>query len=153
MVKPITRSPARCSNPATTELSTPPDMATAIVSGIRRCQPSQMRDRIGDGIDQGVDLPGGIRAAKREAQARLGLLAREADRGEDVRRLLRAAGACRSTRYGESAKIERDQQRLAIDAVKTNIGGVGRARRAGSVDVRAGDASKDSLFEAVAQSL
>src|SRR5579872_7145431 len=151
MVSPMTRSPWRCSNPATTELSTPPDIATAMVSGIRGRQLSEMRDGFGNGLDQRVHLLDGIAAAQRKTQARFGLLASETDGSQDMRRLLRAAGAGRAARYRESAQIESDQQRLAVDAVESDVGRVGSARSAGPVDVRTGDAIQDSVFQAIAQ--
>src|SRR5580658_41977 len=99
MVRPTTVSPRPCNMPATTELSTPPDMATAMVgSGIGRgrlagCESAEMRDAFGESVDKGVNLLGVIRAAKGNAKAGTSLFLGEADGSEDVRRLGCAAGA------------------------------------------------------------
>ena len=95
----------------------------------RRAQVTEVRDALGDRVDQRVHLPGVIRAAERKAQAGAGLLACEADGGENMRRLGRAAGTGRAAGDREAAQVERDQQRLAVDAVEPQIGGVGRAAR------------------------
>src|SRR5579863_2987605 len=100
MVSPMTRSPRARSKPATTELSTPPDMATAMVadSGIGGSKPAQVRYTLGQRFDQGLDLRGVVGAAERNAQAGAGLLARQADGEENMRRLAGAAGTCGSAR-------------------------------------------------------
>src|SRR4029079_12888286 len=130
MVMPMTRSPARFSIPATTELSTPPDIATAIVhSDISRRQLSQPRHDLHHGIDERVALLQSIRPPQRKTHAGPRLLAREPDRRQHVRRLGRAARARRSAGYGVTLQVQRNQQRLAIDAVETNIRSVAHAGR------------------------
>ena len=48
------------------------------------------------------------------------------DRRQHMRWLRRAARTRRAARYRESLEVERDQQRLAIDAVEANVGSVAR---------------------------
>src|SRR5580658_6305844 len=99
MVSPTTFSPRARSIPATTELSTPPDIATAMVSapsgfsGIGWRQFAQMRYGFTHGLDQRVHLRRVVRTAERETDTRLGLFASQAWREE------RAMGpACRWSR-------------------------------------------------------
>src|ERR1700692_1066543 len=97
MVRPTIGRPRRCSIPATTELSTPPDMATAMVfsdtGGVRRRQTSQMRDRLGDGRDQSTPLLFVIRLTERESETRAGPFSRQSDSNQYVRWFDGAAGA------------------------------------------------------------
>src|SRR5258708_296265 len=107
MVMPMTRSPARLRSPATTELSTPPDMATAIDdSDIGGRQLSQTRDCLDHPHDNRFDLLNRIRPAQRDAYARPRLFAIEPDRCQHMRRLGGAARACRPARYRESFEVE-----------------------------------------------
>src|SRR5665213_4002969 len=92
MVMPMTRSPARFSMPATTELSTPPDIATAIVcSDIGRRQLSETRNHLNHSIDQRVDLFLRIRPSQRKAHTRPRLLPRQPDCAPYMRGLGSAA--------------------------------------------------------------
>ncbi len=52
---------------------------------------------------------------------------------------------------GEAAQVERDHQRLAIDAVEIHVAGVGRAVPARAVDAGAGNAVEHGVLQAVAQ--
>src|SRR6185295_8694789 len=114
MVRPITFSPRARSIPATTELSTPPDMATASGrSGIGRRQLSQMRDGIDQSLNQSVHLLDGIGSAKGKAYARASLQAAQPHGQQNVRWLRRAAGTGRAARDSESLKIQGDQQCVA----------------------------------------
>jgi hypothetical protein len=70
MVSPITRSPRARNIPATTELSTPPDMATAIVlSDIRGRNLSQVRNGLDKSAHQRIDLLHSIRPAQGKSDA------------------------------------------------------------------------------------
>ncbi len=154
----MTCSPSRCSKPATTELSTPPDIATAIVpfdvetSGIRRCPLSQMPHTLDDRLDQQIDLFNGVRPADGKSDARSRLLLCQSDCAQYVRRLSRAAGACRSARHREAPEVERDQEWLGVDSVEANIRCVGSPRRACAVHVRIGNAIEDPALQPIPQS-
>ena len=62
---------------------------------------------------------------------------REAHRPQHVRRLERARRAGRAGRHRDAFEVERDQQRLGLDAVEADVGRVRHARVAGAVDRRA----------------
>src|SRR5689334_3171507 len=166
MVNPITRSPRRCSMPATTELSTPPDIATAMPPG---CVPNsstgsdmrglglsggdrsgsdlpQVRDGLSDRDDQRVHLLRVIPPAQRKTETGPRLLLRQSNRREDMRRLSRSAGARRAAGHRESLQVERDQQRFAVDPVKADVRRVGNPRRARSVNVRVLHAAENALL-------
>src|SRR5580704_10898365 len=105
MVKPTMRWPWRCSNPATTELSTPPDMATATGdsfpaensemigsgTGVSRRKFAQLRDGGGHGFDQRVHLLFIIRSPEGKTQAGASALRRQAHGQQHVRRFHGAA--------------------------------------------------------------
>src|SRR5665213_355271 len=152
MVMPMTLSPARFSMPATTELSTPPDIATAIVcSDIRRRQLSQTRHHLNHGIDQRVDLFLRIRPSQRKAHTRTRLFPRESDRRQYMRRLGSAARTSGAARYREALEIQRNQQRLAVDSIETNVRSVANARHVHAVDVRPRHARQNSLLQTISQ--
>src|SRR5579872_5266856 len=136
MVMPMTRSPARSRSPATTELSTPPDMATATVySDIGWRQFSQARHHLDHRLDQQFDLLSRIRASQRKTYARSRLYAAESDCRQHVGGLGGAARTSRAARYRETFEVERDQQRLTINAIETDVRGIRHPRRACAVDV------------------
>src|SRR5579864_4548439 len=117
MVRPTIRTPSRESSPATTELSTPPDMATAIVSfigsgtgGISRRKLSQMRGTFGDGVNQSVHLFFGVRTAEGETQTGARPFPRQAHGQQYMRRFNRAARAGRSAGHREPLEVQRDDQ-------------------------------------------
>src|SRR5690242_13719566 len=157
MVRPTMCSPRRCRSPATTELSTPPDMATAVVMGLESGtgigwrQFAELGGGFGDGVDQGVDLFGRVRSAERESQAGAGAFARESNGEEDVRRLDCAAGAGGTAGDGESFEVERDDQGFAFEPVEVDVSGVGSTGGAAGVDAGVGDTIEDALFEAIAE--
>ena len=105
MVSPTIGRPWRCSKPATTELSTPPDMATAMVfsdtGGISRRQLSQLRNRFGDGRDQGGQRPAGRvdRPLRRP--------------GADQRNRDRDSGFSRSCRFCHCLRLRRPQRHVS----------------------------------------
>src|SRR5258708_5506493 len=111
MVSPTTFLPSRCSIPATTELSTPPDIATAIVraeaSGIRWCQLSQARDAVDHCVDQQIDLLGCVRSPDRKSETRLRLLFGQTDRHEHMRWFRGSTRARRTGRNRETDKVKR----------------------------------------------
>lgn len=150
---PTMLAPSRFMSPATTELSTPPLMATAMrgVSGIDGGEPPEVSGRGRDGVDERVDLFDGVAEAEREADGRLGLFAGEADGGEDVAGFDGAAGAGRTAGDGEAAKVERDDHRFAFDASEADVRCIGHAGGVGSVDDGLRDFGENALFEAVAE--
>src|ERR1035437_1509822 len=152
MVMPMTRSPARLRSPATTELSTPPDMATAIVrSDIGGRQLSETGHYLNHGIDEGIDLFLRIRPSQRKAYTRPRLLPGEPDSREHVGGLSGAARASGSARYGKALEVERNQKRLTVNAVETDVGSVAHRGRTRSVDMRARNARQNSLLQPIAQ--
>src|SRR5579885_1394899 len=111
MVRPTMRHPWECSRAATAELSTPPDMATAMRSvsdtcGTGRGKPAKLLRGDGHGLDERVHLIQRVFAAEREADGRTCRIAREPHRQQHVRRLHGAAGACRTAGHGESFQVE-----------------------------------------------
>src|SRR5579863_10278962 len=152
MVMPMTRSPARFSMPATTELSTPPDIATAMVcSDIGRRQLSETSHYLNHRVDQRVDLLRRVRAAQRKTHARPGLFACESDSSQHMRGFGGAARTGRSAGYREALEVERNQQRLAIDAVETDVGSVTDTRSICPVDMRARNTRENSLLQTIPQ--
>src|SRR4051794_11455725 len=117
MVRPIILWPSRARRPATVELSTPPLIATAMgLSGMCGSQWrnfSEVRNRAGYGVDEGVHLLRCVRAAERKANAGAGAPLSGADGEQHVRRLDRAAGARRAAGHGEPAQVEREDHGLA----------------------------------------
>src|SRR5579871_4203496 len=107
MVKPTTFSPRACNTPATTELSTPPDIATATLD-IRRSQSAQMRHGLANSVRKAVHLGFVVAAAQRNTNARSSLFLAQANRGENMRRLARAARTRRPARNRIPAQIESD---------------------------------------------
>src|SRR5579871_5313251 len=125
MVRPTTRSPRLFNMPATTELSTPPDIATAVVrsadigsevmgsgTGVGRRQLAKLGGGLGHRADQRIHLLFIIGTAERESQAAARLAARQANREQNVRGLDGSARTGRTARYGESFQIERDDHGL-----------------------------------------
>src|SRR5260221_410696 len=130
MVMPTTSRPWRTSSAATVELSTPPLIATAMGatswlasgrswllaeprasanvfsrSGMHG-NPPQMRHGSFQSFHQSVHLFDGICAPQGESHAGARTVARQADRGEYVRRRQRAARASCARGNGEAPKIE-----------------------------------------------
>src|ERR1700722_20044328 len=103
MVRPAMLWPSRLSSAATVELSTPPDMATAMRSDmLRRGLPgvlsddrwryaAQVHDAGLDCLDQAIDLFFRVLWPQREAHAGAGFLRRQAHGEKNVRRLDGAA--------------------------------------------------------------
>src|SRR5579872_1235682 len=159
MVRPTTGRPWRWSMAATTELSTPPDIATAIGatafggSGMYhdRGDFSQVRRGLCDSFDQRVNLLGRVVAAQRKSETPAGLRAREPNGQQDVRRLDGAARASGSAGDGKSLEVEGDNHRLAFNTIEGDTGCIWNARRGRGVDVNAWDAGEDALLQAVAQ--
>src|ERR1017187_1952781 len=169
MVMPTTVRPSRTSMAATVELSTPPLMATAMGrelaggsacptetatamgdSGMHR-DPAQMRDAGADGFDERVHVRGGVGAAEGEAHAGAGAEVTQADGFQDVRRGERSARAGRPGGDGEATQVERDDHGFTIDAVEVDIGGIGQAVPARTVDAGARNAVQDGVLQAIAQ--
>src|SRR5258708_7119929 len=109
--------PSRRSMAATVELSTPPDMATAIgvwLADILECgrQAAQMRKGLAGGLNESVHLPGRVGVAERKSQTGTGLIGAQTHRQQHVRRLHRAARTGRTARYREAAQIQGNHHRL-----------------------------------------
>src|SRR5581483_4966477 len=148
--------PSDCSRAATAELSTPPDIATAIipVSGTRRVsgrETPQMRGGFGHGFDQLVHLIERVLAAKRKADRRTRILTAHAHGQQHMRRLRGAAGARRPARYREALQVQRNHHGLALDALEADAGGVVNALRAGAIHPGVRYAAGDALLQQVAQ--
>src|SRR3954454_18999775 len=96
MVMPTTERPSRTSIAATTELSTPPLIATAMgrskmgTSGMHG-NPAQMRYAGPDGLDKGVHLLHRVGAPQGETHARPGAIVAQPDGLQHVRWQKRAA--------------------------------------------------------------
>src|ERR1700680_2210390 len=106
------RMPSRESSPATTELSTPPDMATATVlfigsgtGGVSRREVSQMRGTFGNGVNQSIHVFFGVGTAEGETQTGARPFPRQAHGQQDVGRLDCAALARRSAGHRESLEV------------------------------------------------
>src|ERR1022692_1522210 len=61
---------------------------------------------------------------------RLRALPAQPHRSQHVRRLKRSRGTCRASRNRQSLQVQRNHQRLAFDAIETNVGRVRNARSA-----------------------
>src|SRR5215813_2690306 len=111
MVRPITFRPSARSMAATVEESTPPDMATAMVSWfgiqhsgslrmdrgafiVQRRELSQSGDRRGYKLNREVHLFSGVLLSDAESNAGAGAVRAQPHGGEDVRRLNRSGGTC-----------------------------------------------------------
>ncbi len=138
----MTSWPASTSRLAATDESTPPDIATTtrmVSGGPRRC------GRDGEAWSRGagrmpttksiscLGRPGTEAEAQRIARAGRG----QSHRPQHVRRLERSGRAGRSGGHGDAFEIERDQQRLGLDAIEADVRRVGHARDAIAVDRRA----------------
>src|SRR5438552_13394334 len=156
MDRPMTSWPCSASSAAATDESTPPDMATTIrtllltpASVLARCrylglpgQSSKLFHQARQNLNHPIDL--GIRRehAEAEAQRVLRAVRRKAHRAQDVGRLERARGACRSGRHGDAFEVERDEQALRLHAIEADVRGVRHAARARAVNRRARDAAQ-----------
>jgi hypothetical protein len=141
--------PSRFMRPATTELSTPPLMATARRGlEVDRGEPPEVSGGAGDGGDEGVDLVDGVAEAEGKADGGLGLFAGKADAGEDVGGLDGAGGNRRRRRRRRKPRRSRA---MTMDSpsmpAKRMLDGVGKAGSAGAVDGGVGDAGEDALFK------
>ena len=86
--------------------------------------------------------------AQRVARARV----RQAHRAQHVRRLERSGRAGRSGRDGDALEIERDQQRLGLDAVEADVASCSGTRRSRiAVDGGARHDGEDAALEPIAQ--
>src|ERR1019366_1214636 len=123
MDNPTTVFPWRTSSAATVELSTPPDIATAMGALLESSSgmdgnAAQVRHRGFERLCQPIHLGGGVGAAQRKTHAGAGAIRVEPDGGERVRWRDGAARARRAGRNGEAAQVERDHQRFPIHAVE-----------------------------------
>src|SRR4051812_35101824 len=102
MVSPTTGAPCRCSRPATTELSTPPDMATAMgateLSGKTLLLLSQFFGSARRCIHQCFHLLGRVVTPEREPHARARVLPAASHGQQNVRGFDGAAAAGRAGR-------------------------------------------------------
>jgi hypothetical protein len=113
---------------------------------------TMMFDDCWDELQNFVDLGIGDVFGQAEAEGGFGVFAAEAHGGEDVGGFDRSRRACRAAGDSETAEVEGDEEGFAIDVVEGDVGGVGDAGRAGSVD---GDGVLQALdeagFEAIAE--
>src|SRR5690348_16986789 len=94
---------------ATVELSTPPDIATAMRGAGMDGYPSQFPGADLQCFDESFGLLERVEPARGNAQRRPGVRARKADGLQYVGRLGSAAGAGGPARNGVTAQIERDE--------------------------------------------
>ena len=87
--------------------------------------------------------------AKAETQAGARLFRRQADRGENVRRLDGAGRASGASGAGQTLQVERDEERLAFDAGENEIRRVGGARSAAAIDARVGNAIHQAMLQLI----
>ena len=118
---------------------------------------AQALDRRRDDFESVVDVFDGGGLEQAEAEAGAGALLSDAHGEEDVGRLGCAGVAGGAAGDGESLEVEGDDERLAVEAVEPEIGGVGGTRgadvvSAGSVDSDLRDSCEEAGFEAVAES-
>src|SRR4051794_20690933 len=151
MVSPTMRSPRECSRAATVELSTPPDIATAVMESGMDGDTAQLARAGRDCVDQRVYLLDGVRTANGNTKTGSSVVTAEPDRGQHVRRLGSAARTCGPARHGVAPQVERDQQGLRVDPLEDNVGGVRDARRLRAVHTGARHVSKNAGFHSVAQ--
>src|SRR5690348_3718600 len=145
MDRPITSCPSRASRAAATEESTPPDIATTMRISLLSTpdERSKFLDRRRKLRDQLIDFSLRVSGAEAEADRVLRAVRRQAHRAEHVRRLQCAGRAGGARRDGEALEIERDEQRLRLDAVEADVGRVRHARASAAVHNGAGDALED----------
>ena len=113
----------------------------------KRPQPGDQRRQR---LDDAPHLVVRVAEAETEADGALRAPRRQPHRPQHVRRLERARRAGRAGRHGDPLEVERDQQRLGLDAVKADVGGV-RHALAAAVDRRVGHRFQDRGFQPVAQ--
>src|ERR1700674_37246 len=124
MASPTTLRPWRTSSAATVELSTPPLMATAMGVSSMHGDSSQVRHRGFQGFEERIHLFGRVGAAQGKSDTGARPLRRKPHGGENVGGRYGAARTGRARGDGEPAQIERDHQRLSVDAVEVNVGGI-----------------------------
>ena len=112
---------------------------------------AKLRDSGRDNFNGRIDLGGGGVTAEAETDAGARFGGGQADGSEDVRRLDRTRGTGCAGGAGEAFEIKRDDQGFAFDTGKSDVRGVGRARRAAGVGARIRDAGEQTLFEPIAQ--
>src|SRR5581483_4285611 len=112
---------------------------------------AKLGDGSGDGFERIVDLGSGGMATEAEADAGAGFVSRKADGGEDVRRLDRAGRARGAGGTGDALHVESDDESLAFDSWKRDVGGVRGTRRGNRVDTSVRHSRNEALFELVAK--
>ena len=113
--------------------------------------PAQAGDGRRDDLEGAVDVGVGGGPAQAEAQRPAGTVGRDAHGGQDVRRLLGAAGARRGGRGAHAGLVEEEQHRLALDSRQAHVEGAGQAVGAGRAGLdQAGDGREQPVGQAVA---
>src|SRR5215475_13167960 len=112
---------------------------------------SELCDGRGNNLNGKVDVSLCGVAAKTEAQTGARFFGRQADGGEDVRRLdsaRRASGACGAC---EALQVKSNEESLPLDAGKNQIRGVRSARSSPAIDARMGHAVQKAVLELIAE--
>ena len=92
-------------------------------------QASQLLDDARQHGDDAIDLGLGVRGPEAEANRVLRAMRGKPHRLQHVRRLERARRARRAGRDRDAFEVERDQQRLGLDAIEADVRRVRHARR------------------------
>ena len=142
---PTTSWPASASRAAATDESTPPDMATTIriarlavttrPTSARHGHPGQRPQLVHQRRQHpkhAVDFGLGVGRSEAEAKRALRAAGRQPHRLEHVRGLERSRRARRPGRHGDAFEVERDEQRLGLDPLEADVGGVVRPAGRGS---------------------
>src|SRR5580658_6669979 len=153
MVSPAMLRPSRLSSAVTTELSTPPDMATAIRSDMGHLgrYAAQVGDAGLDRFDQAIHLFLCVAWTERKTDAGTRLFRLQSHGEQHMGGLHRAAGAGRSAGNRVTAQVERDHDGLAFNSVEADVRGVGQAGVRQTIDMRTFHATQDAGFQAVAE--
>src|SRR5215471_21049410 len=107
----------------------------------------------GSGHDAQREIDVSLRgvAAKAEPQAGARFFGRQADGGEDVRRLDGARRASCAGGASQTLQVESNQERFALNSGKNKVRGVGRARSAAAIDTRLGHAVQQAMLELITE--
>ena len=109
-------------------------------------------DDSGDGLAGGLDLSGGIEAAKRKPQAAADAVIVEAHGFEHMGGMDGSAGAGRAGGTTNGFFVEQHEHRLTINLREGQVAGVGEAMRPVAINFGAGDGGQQGVFEAIAES-
>src|SRR5579872_553697 len=165
MVRPMTLRPSARSMAATVEESTPPDMATAIVSCVnfsllastthfhlwvvpRRNRP-QMRDSFGNQRQREVNVFFGRLLSQAKADAGACPIRPKAHGKQHMRGLNRSRRTRRTRRHRKAPQIKCDYQRFSFDVIEVKVRRIRNARRSAAVHASFLDQRKDAVLQPV----